>query len=95
MRLPCPSKILVSRRSEEKSKKLQEEFSHLVEVVEDPSDIVARSDIIFIGKTNIYVITVVVYIKYPSGLLPAVARSLLPSIDFLGTVKCYLSSHFM
>lgn len=44
-----PKKVLVSRRSEEKSRALSVEFPSLVEVVDDNADIVRNSDIVFIG----------------------------------------------
>lgn len=44
-----PSKILVSRRSAEKSQALQSSFPDLVEVVEENAEIVSRSDFVFIG----------------------------------------------
>lgn len=44
-----PKRILVSRRSEDKSAALQAQFPDLVTVVDSNADIVAQSDIIFIG----------------------------------------------
>jgi pyrroline-5-carboxylate reductase len=44
-----PAKILVSRRSEAKSRCLQEEFPDLIEVSDSNEDIVRRSNVIFLG----------------------------------------------
>jgi len=59
-----PTKVLVSRRSEDKSRSLYEQFPAAVEIVDDAAEIVLRSEIVFIG------------------LLPGVARSILPQITF-------------
>lgn len=59
-----PKKILVSQRSEEKSKALQAAFPELVFVYSSSEDIVKEADIIFIG------------------LLPGVAREVLPTLPF-------------
>lgn len=44
-----PKRILVSKRSIDKSQALVTEFPDLVEICDDNADIVARADIIFIG----------------------------------------------
>lgn len=59
-----PKKILVSLRSEEKSKALQAAFPELVFVYSSSEDIVKEADVIFIG------------------LLPGVAREVLPTLPF-------------
>jgi pyrroline-5-carboxylate reductase len=59
-----PSKILVSRRSSDKSAALAKEYPDIVEVVDSNEQIVAEADVIFIG------------------LLPAVAREVLPTLSF-------------
>lgn len=59
-----PKKILVSRRSEEKSKVLNSQFPLLIDVFDKNEDIVECADIIFIG------------------LLPSVAREILPNLNF-------------
>eukprot|EP01032_Pedospumella_encystans_P020218 gene20218-22972_t len=59
-----PKKILVSLRSEEKSKALQAAFPELVFVYASSEDIVKEADVIFIG------------------LLPGVAREVLPTLPF-------------
>jgi len=59
-----PKKINVSRRSAEKSKALQEEYPELITVLDSNEDLVAKSDIVFIG------------------LLPGVAREILPVLPF-------------
>ena len=43
--------MLVSRRSEEKSRSLLEQYPSTVEIVDNAAEIVSRSDIIFIGKS--------------------------------------------
>ena len=59
-----PKKILVSLRSEEKSKALQAAFPELVFVYASSEDIVKEADVIFVG------------------LLPGVAREVLPTLPF-------------
>lgn len=59
-----PKKVLVSLRSEDKSKALQAAFPELVFVYSSSEDIVKEADIIFIG------------------LLPGVAREVLPTLPF-------------
>lgn len=59
-----PKKVLVSVRSEEKSRALQEAYPDLVQVVDSNETIVSEADIIFIG------------------LLPGVAREILPTLHF-------------
>lgn len=44
-----PAKILVSRRSADKSEALKNSFPDLVEVLDENRDIVARADVVFIG----------------------------------------------
>ncbi len=44
-----PIRILVSRRSEEKSKKLRDDFPDLIHVVDSNEEIVLESDVVFIG----------------------------------------------
>lgn len=59
-----PKKILVSLRSEEKSKLLQAAYPELVFVLASSEDLVREADIIFVG------------------LLPGVAREILPTLPF-------------
>lgn len=61
-----PTKILVTKRSQEKSQALFNDYPHIVEINDSPEDIVKRSDYIFVG------------------LLPNVARELLPTLNFEG-----------
>jgi ornithine cyclodeaminase/alanine dehydrogenase-like protein (mu-crystallin family) len=44
--------VLVSRRSEEKSRSLLEQYPSTVEIVDNAAEIVSRSDIIFIGTSE-------------------------------------------
>lgn len=57
-------KIIVTRRSQEKSAALAAKFPDCVTVTDDYSDIVTACDVVFLG------------------LLPGVARELLPTLDF-------------
>jgi pyrroline-5-carboxylate reductase len=59
-----PLRLLVSLRSEEKSKALKEEFPDLVTICSSSEELVSLSDVIFIG------------------LLPKVAREVLPTLSF-------------
>lgn len=61
-----PARIFVSTRSADKSKALKDDFTDLVTVTDSCEEIVAQSDVIFIG------------------LLPGVARELLPTLSFEG-----------
>lgn len=77
----------MTRRSEEKSRALIDDFPHLVEVIDDIQDIINRSDILFIGSLltvcRNFCRVLITTIKIP-GLLPAVARLILPPLSFGG-----------
>lgn len=59
-----PKCIIVSPRNEEKSQRLRDEFPDLVRIASSNEEVVAASDVVFVG------------------LLPQVARSILPTLPF-------------
>ncbi len=59
-----PKCVIVSPRNEEKSRRLFDEFPDLVRIASSNDEVVAASDVVFVG------------------LLPSVARSVLPTLPF-------------
>lgn len=83
-----PQKILVSRRSEGKSKKLEMEFPQLVEVIDSNEDIVRESSVVFIGLLPVTARELLPVLPFTNNHL---VISMMAAVDF-ETTKSLLPS---